>query len=224
MKFLVISDIHGAEENLDKLDEQFKAADAVLFAGDFSKFQAPETGKPTLEKLAKKHDVVFSVLGNCDEPELIDLLEEKDMSVQKTLVSYEGLCIAGSGGGTVFTNTTPNERTEEEIVSDFHIVIDQGEQEWNNLIAIMHNPPKDTECDKIESGVHVGSELLRQFIEEYKPLAVITGHIHESAGICKVGETTVINPGALMEGKYAWLIVQKNGKGFDIQKTELCSL
>ena len=35
MKFLVISDIHGNIENLEKLESQFSTADAVLFAGDF---------------------------------------------------------------------------------------------------------------------------------------------------------------------------------------------
>ena len=35
MKFLVITDIHGNVESLDKLDDEFKNCDAVLFAGDF---------------------------------------------------------------------------------------------------------------------------------------------------------------------------------------------
>ena len=35
MKFLVLSDIHGNEEKLEKLNAEFEAADAVLFAGDF---------------------------------------------------------------------------------------------------------------------------------------------------------------------------------------------
>ena len=136
----------------------------------------------------------------------------------------EGLAFAGSGGGSKFTGTTPNEKSEEELMADFKIITEQGEQEWNNLIAVSHNPPKNTDCDKISGGIHVGSELFTQFIEQYKPLAVVTGHIHESAGICKVGVTTVINPGPLLEEKYAWLEVVKEKGGWKVVSAELKSL
>nr|MCR5606608.1 metallophosphoesterase family protein [Treponema sp.] len=62
MRFLVVSDIHGNLENMEKLSEEFKNADAVLFAGDFAEFGKPETGLPVLEKLCKKHDQVFAVI------------------------------------------------------------------------------------------------------------------------------------------------------------------
>ena len=51
MKLLLISDLHGNLDNLQKLEGQIKSADAVLFAGDFSKFQKPETGLPCAEKM-----------------------------------------------------------------------------------------------------------------------------------------------------------------------------
>lgn len=224
MKFLVISDLHGNLDVLDKMDEIFKQADGVIFAGDFAKFGDEETGLPALEKLCSKHDTIFSVIGNCDNPSFIEETEKHDISVEKQLVMYEGLAFAGSGGGSKFTGTTPNEKSEEELMADFKIITEQGEQEWNNLIAVSHNPPKNTDCDKISGGIHVGSGLFTQFIEQYKPLAVVTGHIHESAGICKVGVTTVINPGALLEEKYAWLEVVKEKGGWKVVSAELKSL
>lgn len=224
MNFLVISDLHGNLDALDKLDEQFKKADAVLFAGDFTKFGDASTGLPALEKLKSKHDTIFSVIGNCDEPSMLEKIEEADMSVQKTLVNFEGLCFAGSGGGSKFTGETANERTDEELASDFDIITKQEAAEWNNLIAVMHNPPKDTECDKVAPTVHVGSPLLKKFIDDYKPLAVITGHIHESAAICKAGNTTVINPGALLEGKYALMQVEKKDGAWSVTGAELRQL
>lgn len=224
MKFLVISDLHGNLDVLDKMDLLFKEADAVLFAGDFTKFNEEATGKPALEKLCKKHDVIFSVIGNCDSPDFLGEIEKADISVQNTLVNHEGLCFAGSGGGSKFTGETPNERSEEELLSDFNIIINQGKAEWNNLIAIMHNPPKNTECDKVAPDVHVGSELLKNFIDEYKPLAVITGHIHESAGISKTESTVIVNPGPITEGKYAILEVKKENEKWTVVKCELKSL
>ena len=93
MRFLVISDIHGAIENIEKLSLEFESADAVLFAGDFAKFGEVETGEPTLNALCKKHDEIFAVLGNCDEPSFIEKLEKNDISVEKTVAFFDSLAI-----------------------------------------------------------------------------------------------------------------------------------
>ncbi len=224
MKFLVISDLHGNLDVLDKMTDVFKEADAVLFAGDFARFGESSTGLPALEKLCSMHDSIYAVIGNCDEPAFLDELDKRDISVEKTLTSLDGLSIAGSGGGSKFTGTTPFERTDEELLSDFGMVSGQGEGEWDNLIAIMHNPPKDTACDMVSGGVHVGSPLLRKFIEDTGPLAVITGHIHESVGTDKIGNTVVVNPGALLEGNYAWLTVGKSGGKWEVRQVDLKKL
>ena len=230
MKILVISDIHGNTENIEKLANVFAESDFVLFAGDFAKFEHTETGKPALESLIKRHETIFSVLGNCDEENFIEELENADICTQKSMVFHDGLVIAGSGGGSKFTGTTPYERTDEELVSDFAIVKESLEQikdkdgNCSNLILIMHNPPKNTKCDMIPGDIHVGSERLRAFIEETKPLLVVTGHIHESAGIDKIGETQVINPGSLAEGKYATVEIEKSGETWKIVNSELKSL
>ena len=230
MKFLVISDIHGNVENVEKLDSEFKSADAVLFGGDFAKFGSPETGKPVLEKLVSKHDTIFSVIGNCDESEFLDEVDGADISVEGNLTFHDGLAFAGAGGGTKFSGDTPFERDEDEILSDFSLVDASAENcvdengKWKSLVLIMHNPPKDTDCDMIPGGIHVGSQKLRDYIEKYEPLLVVTGHIHESAGISKVGGTTVVNPGALMEGKYALVTVEKEGEAWTVKSAELKSL
>ena len=230
MKILVISDAHGSVENIEKLSEQFKAADLVLFGGDFAKFNHAETGKPTLEALRKKHESVFAVLGNCDEPEFIEELEDADINVQKSMTFTDGLVIAGSGGGSKFSGDTPFERTEEELAGDFDVISSSIEQiadkdgKCSSLVLIMHNPPKDTKADLIPAGVHVGSQLLRDFIEKTQPLLVVTGHIHESAGIDRIGESTVINPGALFEGKYALVEIEKQDEKWSVKSAELCSL
>lgn len=209
MRYLIISDMHGNVENLDKLDDVFKTVDGVLCAGDYAEFNMLETAKPVLEKLVSKHESIFSVIGNCDDPEFIGEVENQDASVHKTLVFHEGFAIAGSSGGSVFTKTTPNERTEEDLISDFQIVENASETcadengKWTNLILISHNPPKSEKCDSPCAGVHAGSPLLTDYIKKRAPVLVVTGHIHEGAAIEKIEETTVINPGSLAEGKYA---------------------
>lgn len=246
MKILVLSDIHGEVENLNKLDNEFKTADLVLFGGDFARFNELDTGKPVLNALVKKHDSIYAVLGNCDSPDFLEELEKEDISVQGTLVSAQGLAIIGSGGALKFTGATPNERTEEELLSDLRYVAEasfytdneelnteelsdnQEEAEngvsWDNLIVISHQPPADTKCDTITSGIHVGSKDLRKFIETYKPLMVVCGHIHESAGIDFIEGTLVINPGSFAEGSYGLIEVQKQKGIWKVVNTKLLNL
>ena len=229
MKILVLSDLHANNENVGKLEDQFAKADAVIFAGDFAECFKPETGKEALNTLCTKHDTIFAVLGNCDEPEFIEELEDRDICVEKTLVFHEGLAVAGSGGGTYFTGKTANEREEAEILSDFNIVKNSVEQTgdaslWKSLILISHNPPKDTKCDAVNAELHAGSQMFTDFIKENQPLAVVCGHIHEGKAVDKIGDTVVINPGPLQEGNYAWLEVEKDGENWKVTKTELCNL
>ena len=226
MKFLVISDLHGNVEILDKLDSEFKNVDGVLFAGDFAECFNTPTGKPALEALCKKHEVIFSVLGNCDEPSFSEELDNNDINVEKSLVFHQGIAIAGAGGGTKFTGKTPNERDEDDIISDFNI-LDSSEADlenqgkWDNLIVISHNPPKDTKCDAVNEELHAGSALFRKFIEDKQPLAVVCGHIHEGCGIDSIGNTSIVNPGPLCEGFYGIMNISSDNGQYKIESIEL---
>ena len=251
MHFLVLSDAHANTEYFDKLDDEFKKADAVIFAGDFTNQNEAEKAMPVLELLEKKSPALYAVLGNCDEPAFLEELEKRDISVQGTMVFRDGLAFAGSGGASIFTRTTPNERTEEELQSDFDMVAEHSAEyeepdadadgdagakaetgsvqsdaslEWNNLIVISHNPPKDTKVDKITSGLHVGSALYRTFLETYQPLLAVSGHVHEAAAVDTIGKTTVINPGPLMEGCYAVVDIQKKDGAWAVTTASLKKL
>lgn len=231
MKLLVISDLHANNTVLDKMDDQFKSADAVIFAGDFAECFKPETGKGALEALCSKHENIFAVLGNCDNEDFLEDLEEQDVCVENSLVFHEGLAFAGSGGGTKFTGKTEFEREEDECLADFNIVVNSVEQSgdkslWNSLILVSHNPPVGKNIDSFDGGEHhAGSQKFTDFINENKPLAVVCGHIHEGVGIEKFGDTVVINPGSLGEkGTYVWLEVEKTGDSWKVVSTELNTL
>ena len=227
MKLLLISDLHGHLDNLQKLEGEIKGADAVLFAGDFSKFQKPETGLPCAEKMRELCPNLFAVLGNCDEPELLESIENLDISVQRSLASFGGLVIAGSGGGSKFTGETPNERDEDDLQADFDVIKNSGldeEGQWGNLILISHNPPKAQGVDSPAANVHAGSQIFADFIAKTKPLAVLCGHIHEGCGVESIGDTVVVNPGPLCEGNYAVMELQKEGGAWKVAATELKSL
>ena len=230
MKILILSDLHAHNDVLDKMDDVFAKSDAVLFAGDFAACFKPETGKEALLQLCKKHDTIFAVLGNCDNEDFLEDLEEQDVCVEKTLVYHEGLAIAGAGGGTYFTGKTEFEREEQDIIADFNIVKNCVEEIgdkslWKNLILICHNPPKGKTVDAVNENLHAGSELFARYIEENQPLAVVCGHIHEGVGMEKIGETLVINPGSLGEaGSYAQMEIEKEGEFWQIKDAKICKI
>lgn len=225
MKFLVLSDLHAANDMIEKMDSLFKQADGVLFAGDFAECFKPETGKEALDKFCKKHDTIFAVLGNCDNEDFLVDLDEQDINVENALVYEGGLAIAGAGGGTKFTGKTEFERTEEDIIADFEIVenavAETGDASlWKSLIMICHNPPKGEVCDKVNEELHAGSQMFTDYVAKNQPVAVICGHIHEGQGVEKIGETTVMNPGSMAEGCYGWLEVEKDGEGWKVTSAE----
>lgn len=220
MELLVISDGHGDLEKLKSLSPIAEKVDGIIYGGDFAAFQKPETGKPFLEELLKLHKNIFAVLGNCDHPEFIKELEAKNISCANKCLCFNDFFISGSGGGSKFTGATPYERTEKELVSDFCIVekkVNETGVPLKNLILVCHNPPYGAKTDKINPLIHVGSKLITAFIKKHKPVLVVSGHIHEAYAIDKIGDTLLLNPGALMEGRYA--IVKINNLPED--KTEV---
>jgi Icc-related predicted phosphoesterase len=54
--------------------------------------------------------------------------------------------------------------------------------------------PKVTAGDVIRGPV--GSHAVRRVIEEFQPLVSVHGHIHESGGERRIGDTIAINPGS----------------------------
>ena len=227
MKFLIISDIHGNVGGIEKLQNEFARVDAVLCGGDFARFNFLETAEPTLDALSKRHTKIFSVIGNCDAKNFSAEVEKKICNIEKKCVEDFGLLFAGSGGGSIFTNTTPNERSEDDLLSDFSALEKKcanDEKAWARAILISHNPPARTLCDAVNENVHAGSEKLRAFVETHSPLLLVTGHIHEGRAIDKIGKTLVINSGALLDGFYATVSIEKNPNGFEITDAKLCEI
>lgn len=94
------------------------------------------------------------------------------------------------------------------------------ENKKGRVIFVIHNPPYDTKLDKIGRGAdkavrrkHLGSKMSRRTINRYLPSLVVCGHMHENQGKDKIDKTTVVNTGALVEGKFSVIdFDEKKGK------------
>lgn len=208
MKVLLLTDIHGETGNLEKIIEK-EDYDALLCAGDLSdanEFSDYE-GKlgEVLEAFEDGGEMSKAVPGNMDhEEECVQALIDHRMNIHKKIASFEAFDVVGFGGGkTPFG--TPFEPEGEEIYRALDTLY--GRMASESKFAVIHQPPADCDLDVVD-GEHVGSEEVRSLIEEKSFDLVLTGHIHESYGVDEVGGTKVVNPGAVVDGRYGVLTVE----------------
>jgi Icc-related predicted phosphoesterase len=94
------------------------------------------------------------------------------------------------------------------------ITEDDRDDEVQEPVLLTHVPPRAERIDLID-GEHAGNAHLRQLIEDLKPIYAFCGHAHAAQGMEEIGETLVINPGALTHGHYAILNTRKETVRFD---------
>ena len=71
----------------------------------------------------------------------------------------------------------------------------------NRKIFLFHTPPIGTlDLDK---GRHKGNRVVNELIEKHQPWLAFCGHAHNSRGTEPIGQSVVINPGALKAGYFA---------------------
>lgn len=203
MRTLLVTDIHGDYEKLEKIIER-EEYDAILCAGDLGDAnEYPDYTKnleEVLEKFNQKDKLVKAVPGNMDiEQDCVKALREHRINLHQQIGSFDGFEAIGYGGG-ITPFGTPFEPSGEEIRNALEIL--QERMTSDTKIGVIHQPPKNTEVD-IADGEHVGSKEVRELIEESDFDLVVTGHIHESRGQDSLGETEIVNPGPVLEGFYA---------------------
>ncbi|MFC2163019.1 metallophosphoesterase [Candidatus Altiarchaeota archaeon] len=205
MKALCIADIHGDREAVDRVSSSLmgKDFDYVFLLGDFSRgFKDPtRNNRDILYALEAFNGLrVKAIPGNCDQRASIDLFAARGANLHETVLELAGHALIGLGGSNPTPFDTPFELSEEEIYD--HLSKMFTAMAGKRTILLTHFPPKDTLCDELPGGVHVGSESLRKIIEEHGPEIVLCSHIHESGGRQdKIGQTQIVNVGRLSDGR-----------------------
>lgn len=202
MKVLLVTDIHGDTEKLEKIVDK-EDADAVICAGDLSDANEFEDYEGQLEDVLdvfeKQGLMTKAVPGNMDpEEKCVKQLIQRRMNIHKKIASFEKFEAVGFGGGkTPFG--TPFEPEGEEIKTALTTLYDR--MKADTKIAAIHQPPAATNLDIVDED-HVGSTEVHELIEEKDFDLVLTGHIHESRGMDELEGTPVVNPGPVIEGYY----------------------
>jgi Icc-related predicted phosphoesterase len=215
MKILVIGDIHNDVENImnyiDKL--ALLEFDVIIAHGDFTDYNLPkgftreDMAKLILEEIGSLNKPILTVPGNFDG-DLIPLFEKEGIGIHGKGKIINNVGFYGFGGARTPFNS-PFEPSEEEMKRG----LEKAYSDVRNAkikVQVTHMPPAGTKVDLIESGAHVGSDVIRKFIEEKQPAVAVSAHIHEARGVDELEKTKLVNAGRFPEG-YCGLVTAEEG-------------
>lgn len=178
MRILHISDVHCSTANLLRVLES-EDFDIAVATGDF---ECEDTARALVEAGIK----AVAVTGNMDHAGVAGILRQAGILIDGDIVEVEGLIFAGIGGMDVSSSLS-------KLASRITNKLD---------VLVSHHPPKGA-VDRTFIGIRGGLTEIRRLLEVYQPKLHLCGHIHESRGTARVGETVVVNAGPLSKGYYA---------------------
>jgi Icc-related predicted phosphoesterase len=195
MKIVCIADTHSAYDKL-----VVPAGDMLIHAGDidaYNQFQELAYFNSWLGRQPHKYKIVIA--GNHDgfiaqHYLLVRGVLSNAIYLENSGCEIEGLKIWGSPISPFFNDWFFMAKTREEIQNYWDMIPKDTD------ILITHSPPSGI-LDKIyyPKEQHLGCFNLNQKVMKIKPKLHIFGHIHQSYGIKKIGETTFINASIMNE-------------------------
>jgi Icc-related predicted phosphoesterase len=165
------------------------------------------------ERLRPLDKPAFWMLGNDDPPSLDEPLKNAPWGehAEGRLIPIDDDHLLASWG---WANPTPwdsfREMSEDDLTREFEQLFAQA-SDPHRIVFNAHVPPFDTGLDEapmLDANLTVtqqagqvklgpvGSRAVRGAIERYQPVVSLHGHVHESAGFRRIGETMAVNPGS----------------------------
>ena len=201
MKLLCLSDIHGEGAGLKDALRDASDVDLIVVAGDLTHLGGYPEAEAILAPLLASGVPLVAVAGNMDRDGARRCLDEKGINIHGRGIVYGGVGFMGLGGGTPSPFGTPWEITELEA----GVVLASGFPDIAAApykVLVSHPPPRGTKLDRSFTGLHEGSEAVREFLTAGAVDLCICGHVHESAGEDTLGRAHCVNIGPFKNGSY----------------------
>ncbi len=203
MKLFVFVDLHANPKIFEKIKRKVKKEkpDLILCAGDLAAFGYGT--QKWLKQLDSLKIPTFVIPGNHETEEEMEIYSKKlkfIKNIHLKSVLFNSVLFIGCGGGGFTEEHTEFERSEKEFARDIKKL--KVKNHKHKIILLTHQPPHNTKLDYLWwTEDYAGSTSIRKFIEKYKPVLCVTGHLHENFGKeDKIGKTRIVNPGP--EGKF----------------------
>jgi uncharacterized protein len=202
MKIAYVVDVHDRFEAVPEALAGLEDLDVLLVGGDITTFGSPEDAERAIERWRPLASRLFAVAGNMDSPAIDGRLVDLGVSLDGRGEIVGDVGFGGVSAAPRSPLHTPYELDDDEIERRGETAL-AAIRNARVRIFCPHAPPYDTECDRLSTGEHVGSVVLRRLVEREHPDLVFCGHIHEARGIDHIGDTRIVNPGPVSAGHYA---------------------
>ena len=202
MKIAYLVDVHDHFDAVPRAMGEIGAVDLLIIGGDITTGGTPDEAARAIERWRLLAPRLLALAGNMDSSAIDARLADLGVALDGRGVRFGDVGVFGVSAAPTSELRTPYELSDDELGRR----IEEG---WAALedcrvkIFCPHAPPRDTACDRLQSGRHVGSAVVRAFVEREQPDLVLCGHIHESRGEDEIGRTRVLNPGPAAAGHYA---------------------
>jgi hypothetical protein len=202
MKIAFLVDVHDRFEAVPAAMREIGAVDLLIIGGDITTGGTPAQAARAIESWRSLAPRLLALAGNMDSPAIDAGLADLGVALDGRGLDFGYIGVFGVSAAPRSPLHTPYELSDEElerrIQAGFATVKD-----CRVKVFCPHAPPRDTACDRLRSGEHVGSAVIRTFVERHQPDLVLCGHIHESRGMDEIGWSRVVNPGPAAAGHYA---------------------
>jgi Icc-related predicted phosphoesterase len=202
MKIAFLVDVHDRFEAVPDAMREIGAVDLLIIGGDITTGGTPAEAARAIERWRSLAPRLLALAGNMDSPAIDARLAELGVALDGRGLDFGDIGVFGVSAAPKSPLHTPYELSDEElerrIQAGFAAV-----KHRRVTIFCPHAPPRDTACDRLRSGEHVGSAVIRDFVERHQPDLVLCGHIHESRAADEIGKSRVVNPGPAAAGHYA---------------------
>lgn len=205
MRIFAASDLHGKYRHIAAIQDGIRQsrADVVLLAGDILNYRR----RPDLLLLLDQLPVpVFIVRGNSD-PVYLERWAATSRNVRSlhlNPVSLGGVDLVGVSGTLPIPFHSRAGWHETQTLRKLAPMV------HSRAVVVAHPPPHGCR-DQVLGRFHAGSRRLSQLIHETSPAVMICGHIHEAAGVDRMGDTLVVNC-ALGPNRYGATVVLEDGQ------------
>ncbi len=202
MRLAYVVDVHDRSDAVPEAIAAIGDVDLLVVGGDITTGGTPDDAERAVENWRALAPRMLALAGNMDSPAIDARLTELGVALDGRGFAFGDVGVFGVSAAPISPLRTPYELTDEElerrIARGFAAV-----EGCRVTVFCPHAPPARTACDRLASGEHVGSEVIRAFVEREQPDVVLCGHIHESRGADEIGRSRVVNPGPVREGHYA---------------------
>ncbi len=202
MRIAYFVDVHDRFDAVPEAMKEIGSVDLLIVGGDITTAGSADDAEGAIEQWRGLAPRLFALAGNMDSPAIEARLADLGVNLDGRGVVLDDVGVFGVSAAPRSPLHTPYELDDDEI----QWRIDAGFAEVKDSrhkIFCPHAPPHGTACDRLAGGEHVGSTVIRAFVEREQPQLVLCGHIHEARGTDTIGAARIVNPGPALAGHYA---------------------